>query len=145
MPVAGHRTRGRLRQGPGGVCRERGDIARCWGMTGVLWITGVSGFTGRHLVRFLRQSGASVRIIGVDIDVGAAADLDAAHAIDLTDAEAVAALAGREPPDWVIHLARLMPPAPESEMRRAHVPPTDARPLGLLQAGRRLSAVTVRL
>src|SRR5258708_33703895 len=120
MPVAGHRTRGRLRQGTGGVCRERADISRCRGMTGVLWITGVSGVTGRHLVRFLRQSGASVRIIGVDIDVGAAADLDAAHAIDLTDAEAVAALAGPEPPDWVIHLAGLMPPAAESEMWRAH-------------------------
>src|SRR5258706_2901974 len=121
MPVAGHRTRGRLRQGTGGVRRERGDISGCRGMTGVLWITGVSGFTGRHLVRFLRESGASVRIIGVDIDVSAAADLDAAHAIDLTNVEAVAALAGREPPDWVIHLAGLMPPAAESEMWRAHV------------------------
>src|SRR5258705_54628 len=119
MPVAGHRTRGRLLQGTGGICRERGDISRCRGMTGVLWITGVSGFTGRHLVRFLRQSGVSVRIIGLDIDVSAAADLDAAHAIDLTNAEAVAALAGREPPDWVIHLAGLMPPAAESEMWRA--------------------------
>src|SRR5258706_15159102 len=111
MPVAGHRTRGRLRQGTGGVCRERGDISRWRGMTGVLWITGVSGFTGRHLVGFLRQSGASVRIIGVDIDVGAVADLDAAHAIDLTDVEAVAALAGREPPAWVIHLPGVMAPA----------------------------------
>src|SRR5256885_13776058 len=111
MPVAGHRTRGRLRQGTGGVCRERADISRCRGMTGVLWITGVSGFTGRHLVRFLRQSGASVRIIGVDIDVGAAADLDAAHAIDLTDAEAVAALPRREPPHCGTHPPGVTPAA----------------------------------
>ncbi len=112
-------------------------------MTGVLWITGVSGFTGRHLVRFLRQSGASVRIIGVDIDVGAAADLDAAHAIDLTDAEAVAALAGREPPDWVIHLAGLMPPAAESEMWRANVGGTVGLLLGLREGSRRLRIVSV--
>jgi GDP-4-dehydro-6-deoxy-D-mannose reductase len=112
-------------------------------MTGVLWITGVSGFTGRHLVRFLRQSAASVRIIGVDIDVSAPTDLDAAHAIDLTDAEAVAALAGREPPDWVIHLAGLMPPAAESEMWRANVGGTVGLLLGLREGGRRLRIVSV--
>src|SRR5258706_8848815 len=143
MPVAGHRTRGRLRQGTGGVCRERGDISRGWGLTGVLWITGVSGFTGRHRVRFLRQSVASVRIIGGDIDVGAAADLDAAHAIDLTDAEAVAALAGREPPDWVIHLAGLMPPAAESEMWRANVGGTGGLLFRLREGGRPPRVVSV--
>jgi len=112
-------------------------------MTGVLWITGVSGFTGRHLVRFLRQSGASVRIIGLDIDVGAAADLDAAHALDLTNSEGVAALAGREPPDWVIHLAGLMPPAAESEMWRANVGGTVGLLLGLRQGNRRVRIVSI--
>jgi GDP-4-dehydro-6-deoxy-D-mannose reductase len=112
-------------------------------MTGVLWITGVSGFTGRHLVRFLRQSGTSLRIIGLDIEVGAAADLDAAHAIDLTNAEAVAALAGREPPDWVIHLAGLMPPAAESEMWRANVGGTVGLLLGLRERSRRLRIVSI--
>ena len=112
-------------------------------MTEVLWITGVSGFTGRHLVRFLRQSGASVRIIGVDIDVSAAADLDAAHPIDLTNAEAVAELAGREPPDWVIHLAGLMPPAAESDMWRANVGGTVGLLLGLRERNRRLRMVSI--
>ncbi len=112
-------------------------------MTGVLWITGVSGFTGRHLVRFLRQSGASVRIIGVDIDVSAVADLDAAHAIDLTNTEAVAALAGREPPNWVIHLAGLMPPAAESEMWRVNVGGTVGLLLGLREGSRRLRIVSI--
>src|SRR6267142_859183 len=143
MPMAGHRTRGRLRQGAGRICGERGDISRCRGMTEVLWITGASGFTGRHLVRFLRRSGASVRIIGVDIDVSAAADLDAARAIDLTNAEAVAALAGREPPDWVIHLAGLMPPAAESEMWRANVGGTVGLLLGLREGSRHLRIVSV--
>src|SRR2546427_12601077 len=100
MPLAGHRTRGRLRQGTGGICRERGNFSWRTDMTGVLWVTGVSGFTGRHLVRFLREGGAPVRIIGVDIDVAATADLDAAHAIDLTNAEADAALVRREPAGW---------------------------------------------
>lgn len=112
-------------------------------MTGVLWITGVSGFTGRHLVRFLRQSGASVRIVGVEIDVSAAADLDAAQAMDLTNAEAVAALARREPPDWVIHLAGLMPPAPEAEMWRVNVGGTVGLLLGLYGASRRPRVLSI--
>ncbi|MGH8129597.1 MAG: NAD-dependent epimerase/dehydratase family protein [Steroidobacteraceae bacterium] len=114
-------------------------------MTGVLWITGVSGFTGRHLVRCLRQAGASVRILGVDIDidVDAAADLDAAHAIDLTRAEAVAALASREPPDWVIHLAGLMPPAAEAEMWRVNVGGTVGLLLGLREGSRRPRIVSI--
>src|SRR6266581_7673337 len=143
MPLAGHRTRGRLREGTGGICRERGNFSRRTDMTGVLWVTGVSGFTGRHLVRFLRRAGASVRIVGVDIDVGATADLDAAHAIDLTNAEAVAALARREPPDWVIHLAGLMPPAAESEMWRVNVGGTVGLLLGLREGSRRLRIVSI--
>jgi GDP-4-dehydro-6-deoxy-D-mannose reductase len=104
-------------------------------MSDTLWVTGVSGFTGSHLVSFLRQAHAPVRLVGLDLNPRASLNLDAAYALDLADADAVRRVAAEDTPRWVIHLAGAMPPAPDADMWRANVGGTMGLMLGLRAAG----------
>ncbi len=61
-------------------------------------ITGASGFVGRHLVDALR-------VAHPDWNLNAPAEPDGAFAIDVTDADAVAAWVRQSQPDMVVHLA----------------------------------------
>lgn len=90
-------------------------------MKGVLWITGVAGFSGRHLVRHLLGDSERPRIVGLDTDAAAPEGVDTYYQLDLCDPEALAAALGRDAPDWVIHLAGVMPPVEESTQWRVNV------------------------
>jgi len=66
-------------------------------------ITGIGGFTGQHLARFLREQGATV--FGIDSprrQQPCAADV---LCRDLTDRAAVRAFLGRVRPEAIFHLA----------------------------------------
>jgi GDP-4-dehydro-6-deoxy-D-mannose reductase len=104
-------------------------------MTEVLWITGVSGFTGRHLTAFLHSLPDRPRLIGLDVQAAAMPQLEALHVVDLADSAAVRSLALARPPHRVIHLAGLMPPAAPADLWRANVGGTAGLLHGLHDAG----------
>lgn len=90
-------------------------------MKRTVWITGVAGFTGWHLVSFLRRLPEPLEIIGLDCRPVPNGQLDAFYVMDLTAPDALHKLARQHPPDRVFHLAGLLPPAPEAEMWRVNV------------------------
>lgn len=90
-------------------------------MIGTLWITGVSGFTGRHMVCHMLAQADRPRLVGLDMAAEGPAGLDAYHCIDINRVEDLTGLARAEPPQWVIHLAGAMPPAPEAAMWQVNV------------------------
>jgi GDP-4-dehydro-6-deoxy-D-mannose reductase len=104
-------------------------------MSESVWITGASGFTGRHLAAFLASLPERPHVVGLDIRPASVPHLDAAYTIDLDDADAVSALARRDPPSRVIHLAGLMPPAPDGDLWRANAGGTSSLLHGLRTAG----------
>lgn len=108
-----------------------------------VWVSGAAGFTGRHLVAHLRALDAPPRIVGLDVAPRPPDGLDAYERIDLGDPAGIRALARLETPTHVIHLAGLMPPAPEPEMWRVNVGTTQALLLGLADAGGGVRLVSV--
>jgi GDP-4-dehydro-6-deoxy-D-mannose reductase len=86
-----------------------------------IWITGAAGFSGRHLIRFLRDLPAPARLVGFDLRPTAPEGLDAYHQVDLGDGARLRELAMAEPPDRVIHLAGMLPPAAEADLWRVNV------------------------
>jgi GDP-4-dehydro-6-deoxy-D-mannose reductase len=110
-------------------------------MNEILWITGASGFSGRHLAAFVRSLPDPPRLVGLDVKPAALPGADAFHVVDLANADAVRHVATQAPPRWVIHLAGLMPPANESEMWRANVGGTAGLLTGLRRAGHRMPRI----
>lgn len=86
-----------------------------------IWITGAAGFSGRHLSRFLRELPQPLRLVGFDLRPTAPEGLDAYHAVDLADGARLREIAEAQPPDYVIHLAGLLPPALEPDLWRVNV------------------------
>src|ERR1700743_3466992 len=86
-----------------------------------IWVTGAAGFSGRHLIRFLRELPEPLHLVGFDLRPTAPEGLDVYHAVDLGDAAKLRELAEAQPPDYVIHLAGLLPPAPEADLWRVNV------------------------
>lgn len=95
-----------------------------------IWITGAAGFSGRHLIRFLRTLPEPVELVGFDLRPDAPEGLDAYHPVDLGDGPKLRELAEAQTPDRVIHLAGVLPPAAEADLWRVNVGGT----LNLLQA-----------
>ncbi len=95
-----------------------------------VWITGAAGFSGKHLVRFLRELPRPLRLVGLDLRPTAPEGLDFYAQVDLGDAAKLSELASAQPPDYVIHLAGLLPPAAEADLWRVNVTGT----LNLLHA-----------
>jgi len=92
-----------------------------------LWVTGATGFMGRHLLECLDEP--YLAISRATADVGSL--------------EAVAALAREHPPNGVIHLVGLYPPASLSELYAANVLPTMSLLLGLQAAGVRPRVLSI--
>lgn len=65
-------------------------------------VTGASGFTGRHLVRSLKERGCRVVALGLG-----ASEADVSLPCDLTDRSAVHAALASCKPSYVVHLAAL--------------------------------------
>jgi GDP-4-dehydro-6-deoxy-D-mannose reductase len=86
-----------------------------------IWITGAAGFSGRHLIRFLRELPQPLQLVGFDLRPDAPQGLDAYHAVDLGDGAKLRELAEAQPPDCVIHLAGVLPPTPEPDLWRVNV------------------------
>ena len=86
-----------------------------------IWITGAAGFSGRHLIRFLRQLPKPLRLVGFDLRPDAPEGLDAYHPVDLGDGAKFRELAEAQAPDYVIHLAGVLPPMPEPDLWRVNV------------------------
>jgi len=86
-----------------------------------IWITGAAGFSGRHLIRFLRELPEPLHLVGFDLRPTAPEGLDAYHGVDLGDGAKRREVAQAEPPDRVIHLAGILPPSPEPDLWRVNV------------------------
>ncbi len=86
-----------------------------------IWVTGAAGFSGRHLIGFLRELPQPLRLVGFDLRPAAPEGLDAYHAVDLSDGAKLREIAEGQAPDYVIHLAGLLPPAPEADLWRVNV------------------------
>lgn len=65
-------------------------------------VTGASGFTGRYMVKALKEKGFHVMGWG-----STPCEADETQACDLTDAAAIRAAVSYARPDWVVHLAAL--------------------------------------
>lgn len=83
-------------------------------------ITGVAGFTGRHLVSRLRCE-AGLWIAGSDVSDCSSVSLDACYCTDLTEADAAERLVAEAAPDVVFHLAGLFGSAAEEPLWRVNV------------------------
>ena len=83
-------------------------------------ITGVSGFTGRHLVARLRQA-TGCEIIGLDLPQAAGAAVDRYISCDLTDFDQVRRAVRQARPDMVFHLAGLYGGGRPEQIRRVNV------------------------
>jgi GDP-4-dehydro-6-deoxy-D-mannose reductase len=70
-------------------------------------ITGASGFVGAHLARAILARDPSAKLIGIDRQGAAGAQLSESHALDLLDVKALAGVIEREQPRYVVHLASL--------------------------------------
>lgn len=85
-----------------------------------IWVTGAAGFSGQHLLAWLDANDADAKVIpitrqGTDTDIVVA---------DVSDFDSMRALAQREPPDEVYHLAGAMPPADAATMWASFVQST---------------------
>jgi len=100
-----------------------------------VWVTGAAGFTGRFMIEALQAQGDDVRVVGLDVAAPPAHAADAFFAIDLCEPGSLRRAIGQAPPDVVIHLAGLMPPRSEAEMRRVNVEGSVALGAALIEAG----------
>ncbi len=90
-------------------------------MTETIWITGVAGFSGRHLLDYIRRLPESYRVVGLDRVERVSLDLDRYGVIDLNQPGCLDEMVREEPPNRVFHLAALIPPAPEAQMWKINV------------------------
>jgi GDP-4-dehydro-6-deoxy-D-mannose reductase len=84
-------------------------------------ITGAAGFSGQHLVKYLRKVTPKLRVVGLDQEGNCREEIDAFYEMDLNRAETLPDLVRKEKPQWVIHLAAVMPPAEEGKMWKVNV------------------------
>jgi len=70
-------------------------------------VTGVDGFTGRHLTALLAEQGHEVVGISHNAITVPVGGLTASHTCDLTDAQALKGIFATERPDKVVHLAAI--------------------------------------
>jgi len=83
-------------------------------------ITGICGFTGRHLVAYLRAHRAAT-VVGLDKLPQATVPVDHYVCCDLTDRAAVEAVVSSTRPTTVFHLAAVMSAAAPDDVRQVNV------------------------
>ncbi len=110
-------------------------------MRDTLWITGIAGFTGSHLLRLVDALPERPRIVGLDLAEKGTDRIDAYYRVDLNDASEVERIARTDPPRWVVHLAGAVPPADEVRMWRCNVGAT----IGLLSGLTSLDRPNIRV
>jgi GDP-4-dehydro-6-deoxy-D-mannose reductase len=86
-----------------------------------IWITGSSGFSGRHLARYLRSLDEDLCLIGIDARADSSKLLDRFYLLDLGEVAALRELAVSRPPDYVVHLAGAIGNASEPRLWQANV------------------------
>jgi nucleoside-diphosphate-sugar epimerase len=101
---------------------------------GTLWITGVGGFTGSHLLDYLTGLPDRPQLVGIDLGPTGPVGLDDYHVLDLNNVDGMIVLARSNSPQWVIHLAGVMPPAEPAAMWQANVGGTAGLMLALNRA-----------
>lgn len=84
-------------------------------------ITGSSGFSGRHLIEFLRPQTPPLRLVGFDCVESARMLLDHEIVGNLTNADLVDRALLEHRPDVVMHLAGRMPPTSEADFWTGNV------------------------
>lgn len=105
-----------------------------------LWITGVAGFSGRHMAAFAAALPDRPRVVGLDSVAQPDLPLDGYYRTNLCDGRAVGVVAREDPPTWVVHLAGAT--APGADLWSANVGSTMGLALGLAEAPRaRLLAI----
>ncbi len=104
-------------------------------MSQTVWVTGVAGFTGRHLVAFLRQLPEPPRIVGLGLGAVDGVELDAHFPLDVTDPGQIEAAIAQERPDIVFHLAAVMPPCDDALLWHVNVGGTNNLLRTLAKAG----------
>lgn len=102
-------------------------------MTSCIWVTGAAGFTGRHLIDYLRRAYPDEPVVALGRNApppaSAGSNITWVQA-DVTDPDRLIEVAGQYPPKWVFHFAALMPPADEAAMWHINVAGTH----GLISA-----------
>jgi GDP-4-dehydro-6-deoxy-D-mannose reductase len=92
-------------------------------------VTGAAGFTGRHLIAYLKRKHPDLSIVGLDICSAVHSQVDSYQQVDLLDLAGLRSQLDSSSPDLVFHLAGLLPPRTEAEMWQVNVGGT----LNLLQ------------
>ena len=90
-------------------------------MSNIIWITGATGFSARHLAANLRRAEPGSRLIGLDRNPADRGELDDCYQIDITDPLKLKKLAEAEPPRLVFHLAAAIPPVSEEALWHVNV------------------------
>ena len=90
-------------------------------MGATIWVTGAAGFTGRHLIAYLKRQRPGDTILGLDLSASAPPQVDSYCQLDLLELDNVRSRVDASPPDMVFHLAGLLPPRSEAEMWQVNV------------------------
>ena len=84
-------------------------------------ITGICGFTGRHMCDYLNSIQPRANIIGVDYADNPPAGCDSFYKVDLTSINDVSELIDKTKPDFIIHLAGIFGNKPTHEIYRINI------------------------
>lgn len=106
-------------------------------MNNTTWITGISGFSGYHLAEFLFQLPNRPSVVGIDMRNKCTSKHDVYLSVDLTKPDQVKEAALLYPPEYIIHLAGVMPPADEEIMWQINVGGSLGLLQGLFSAGKK--------
>ena len=90
-------------------------------MGSTVWVTGAAGFTGSHLIAYLKREQPDLSIVGLDLRPSAPPQVDRYQQVNLLELDSLRSQLEISPPDLVFHLAGLLPPKSEAEMWQVNV------------------------
>lgn len=102
-------------------------------MNRTIWVTGASGFVGRHLLKYLADQEPKTDVIALDIKTPEVQVPGVSFvAVDISDPDAVAGLLEEKAPSVVYHLVGVLPPADVETMWRVNAGVTQRFALALV-------------